>query len=562
MIAHNSPNFRSGREEQALEHALALDDAYVVERVLARGHSMVTELVTLDGMGPYVRKRISKQQFQRELWARLAQIKVPQLSQIQTTYELPDEFVVVFEYIDGITLEQAIKQSGAKSAQDVLKLAQDLCAALTSLHELGIMHRDVAPQNIIQTDAGQYVLIDLGNARLSSEQPIQQKHTLDSFRGTWGFAAPEQFGFAAQDSRVDLYAAGRVLAFALAAAVPEGNTQHDLRVLLANQPKPITDCLLKACEFEPSVRFQSASQLLAAFERASKGQSFQNFVHNRSTWYALRKKRSVVYGLLAVGAVLAVAATLWGGGTLSITASQEALTTNEHRSEKSKPEEQESPTAQTNPLPRQDAMANTSIQTPSQSADSASEAILQLQDGYWLQGDFDECEYIAFVKNISNDKVVILPSLTATATDKNGKIEFSDTLYASSISPGQTIAFSGLNSEVKKPAKLEFDFGTLNQNSVFKSASTPDEYLTTNLSLMPGEYAHVTGYYVLSKKGTGLGQSNSVTVYAIIRNSAGDLTSFGSTLISKPAEGSKAAFDIPLVKSVTDGEIEILIQDA
>lgn len=562
MIAHNSPNFRSGREEQALEHALALDDAYVVERVLARGHSMVTELVTLDGMGPYVRKRISKQQFQRELWARLAQLKVPQLPQIQTTYELPDEFVVVFEYIGGITLEQAIKQSGAKSAQDVLKLAQDLCAALTSLHELGIMHRDVAPQNIIQTDAGQYVLIDLGNARLASEQPIQQKHTLDSFRGTWGFAAPEQFGFAAQDGRVDLYAAGRVLAFALAAAVPEGNTQHDLRVLLANQPKPMTDCILKACEFEPSARFQSASQLLAAFERASKGQSFQNFVHNRSTWYALRKKRPVVYGLLAVGAVLAVAATLWGGGALSITASQEPLTTNEHRSEKSKPEEQESPTAQTNPLPRQDAMANTSIQTPSQSADSASEAILQLQDGYWLRGDFDECEYIAFVKNISNDKLVILPSLTATATDKNGKIEFSDTLYASSISPGQTIAFSGRNSEVKKPAKLEFDFGTLNQNSVFKSTSTPDEYLTTNLSLIPGEYAHVTGYYVLSKKGAGLGQSNSVTVYAIIRNSAGDLTSFGSTLISKPAEGSKAAFDIPLVKSVTDGEIEILIQDA
>lgn len=99
-------------ERMAL-HGMNLDDAYVVERCLARNAMGVTELVTLDGAGPFVRKRIPLIHAHRAVWALLADCPNPALPRVRATYELPDEFVVVYDYVIGETLEMRLQRTGA-----------------------------------------------------------------------------------------------------------------------------------------------------------------------------------------------------------------------------------------------------------------------------------------------------------------------------------------------------------------------------------------------------------------------------------------------------------------
>ena len=67
-----------------------------------------------------------------------------------------------------------------------------------------IVHRDIKPSNIILTEDGRIVLIDLNAARLNDKNRSHDTQLI----GTAGFAAPEQYGFAASSPRADLYAAG------------------------------------------------------------------------------------------------------------------------------------------------------------------------------------------------------------------------------------------------------------------------------------------------------------------------------------------------------------------
>ena len=76
-------------DKQAM-HAMSIDDAYHVERTLARGPSGVTELVSIDGNGPFVRKKIPSPLAQRNVWAALSACQSNRLPRVEATYELPD----------------------------------------------------------------------------------------------------------------------------------------------------------------------------------------------------------------------------------------------------------------------------------------------------------------------------------------------------------------------------------------------------------------------------------------------------------------------------------------
>ena len=90
-------------------HAMGIDDAYHVEQVLARGPRGVTELVTIDGVGPFVRKKIPTVLAQRGVWSALGGSTCPRLPRVEATYELPDCVAVVLDYVPGPTLEQVVE---------------------------------------------------------------------------------------------------------------------------------------------------------------------------------------------------------------------------------------------------------------------------------------------------------------------------------------------------------------------------------------------------------------------------------------------------------------------
>lgn len=253
-------------DEQVL-HAMGLDDSYRVERVLADHPSGVTELVTLDGAGPFVRRRIPLKIARRDVWARLGSCDSPRLPRVQATYELPDTFVVVCDYVPGPTLEQLVGSSGPLDPHRACEVALDVCEAAGELHAHGIVHRDISPGNVIVAADGAH-LIDLGIARLVVEGASHDTTAL----GTWGFASPEQYGFAQTDARSDVYSIGRLLGYMVTGLTP-GSDDYEAALADGERiPANVRAAVSHACAFEPSARYQTAGELSGALRALLRGE--------------------------------------------------------------------------------------------------------------------------------------------------------------------------------------------------------------------------------------------------------------------------------------------------
>lgn len=185
-------------DERQVQHAMNIDDAYVVERRLAHSRRGTTELVMLDGAGPFVRKRIPLAEAHRVVWAALAECSCALLPRVRATYEMPDEFVAVCDCVLGETVAERMERTGRLPLAEVAGIMADLCAAVGELHVHGIIHADIAPTNIVLAEDGAH-LIDFGSARMVFDAPRAEERAW----GTHGFAAPEQHGFAPLDTRAD-----------------------------------------------------------------------------------------------------------------------------------------------------------------------------------------------------------------------------------------------------------------------------------------------------------------------------------------------------------------------
>lgn len=201
-------------DEQVM-HAMGIDDAYHVERMLASGAGGTTELVTLDGSGPFVRKRIPAKLARRGVWATLVECDSARLPRVEATYEMPNEFAVICDYVPGENLEQLVAARGHLDKAAALQIVAQLCEAVGALHARGIIHRDISPTNVIVAADGAH-LIDLGIARFRVEGATRDTTQL----GTYGFASPEQYGFAQTDARSDVYSLGRMLGYLLTGVMP------------------------------------------------------------------------------------------------------------------------------------------------------------------------------------------------------------------------------------------------------------------------------------------------------------------------------------------------------
>lgn len=125
-------------DKQAM-HAMSIDDAYHVERTLARGPSGVTELVSIDGNGPFVRKKIPSPLAQRNVWAVLSACQSNRLPRVEATYELPDRFVIVYDYVPGSTLAQIVEENGRLAPNVAVQLIDQICEAVQELHQHGVI---------------------------------------------------------------------------------------------------------------------------------------------------------------------------------------------------------------------------------------------------------------------------------------------------------------------------------------------------------------------------------------------------------------------------------------
>ncbi len=120
---------------------------------------------------------------------------------------------LVLEWIDGVTLREALRRNGPPPLTLSLEIARQTCEALAYLHRQRIVHRDVSPGNLMlaREDGRPLVkLIDLGLAK-ALEGTGDGLTTGGLFVGKLRYAAPEQFGTDSVDARSDLYSLGIVL---------------------------------------------------------------------------------------------------------------------------------------------------------------------------------------------------------------------------------------------------------------------------------------------------------------------------------------------------------------
>jgi serine/threonine-protein kinase len=150
----------------------------------------------------------------------VARIRHPNVVSILDVVSLPDELFLVMEYVSGESLAVLLRRclrTGERAPPDVaVGIVCGMLAGLHAAHEatsesgaaLGIVHRDVSPQNVIVGEDGFARVLDFGIAYAAERL---QTTTSESLKGKLEYMAPEQIAGKRVDRRTDVYAAGVVL---------------------------------------------------------------------------------------------------------------------------------------------------------------------------------------------------------------------------------------------------------------------------------------------------------------------------------------------------------------
>lgn len=439
--------------DNQLMHAMSLDDTYRVEQVLARGEDGITELVTIDGAGPFVRKKIRQELARRNVWSALTECSSPRLPRVEATYELPEHFVVVYDFVPGRTLSKVIETDGPLTSESAVSLGIELCEAAEELHRHGIVHRDISPNNIVVAANGAH-LIDLGIARMRVEGASKDTTSL----GTWGFASPEQYGFAQTDARSDVYSIGRVLGFALTGIRPDDETyEQALKAILEHAPAKLVHAITRACSFEPSARFQSANDMAEALagssqpktDRASSDASQQADKAKATTRTHAQKHQPEKTGAQALGSFLlkliliaAVLAGLLAGGAIAISSFHAAR--------------EKSSSVASSPQSSQPSGASTAAKANTASDAGNLTAELSIVESGWSAGEGGYVYFGIGLKNSDGSAAIAFPTVKIYGYDANGNVIFTDEKIYSAIEPGQTVYFGDQTGNGTAPARVEF----------------------------------------------------------------------------------------------------------
>jgi Tol biopolymer transport system component len=180
------------------------------------------------------------------------------------------------ELVDGRTLEAELVDRGPFDADELVRVASDLCAALAAVHGAGLVHRDVKATNVIREPTGRLVLGDFGTG-LTADASADRRTGLI---GTPVYIAPEIYARAAATASSDLYSLGVLLFHLATGRFPvTGRSMHEIRaahqasaraalaVLRPDLPARLCNANERLLEADPARRFPSADDVRHAIAR-------------------------------------------------------------------------------------------------------------------------------------------------------------------------------------------------------------------------------------------------------------------------------------------------------
>ncbi|MDH4196889.1 MAG: protein kinase, partial [Candidatus Aminicenantes bacterium] len=192
-----------------------------------------------------------------------------------------DAYFITMEYVPGEDLRTAVKRTGPLPEGEAVPMAAQICEGLAEAHRLGVVHRDLKPQNIMIDREGNVRIMDFGIARSLAAKGVTEAGMII---GTPDYMSPEQVEGLEADARSDIYALGATLYEMVTGRVPfEGETALIIAMKhkseLARSPKEInpqlseelSTVILKCLEKEREKRYQTAEELLAELRCLEEG---------------------------------------------------------------------------------------------------------------------------------------------------------------------------------------------------------------------------------------------------------------------------------------------------
>ncbi|MBE5935960.1 MAG: extracellular solute-binding protein [Lachnospiraceae bacterium] len=181
---------------------------------------------------------------------------------------------IVMELLEGISLNNYLmKQTRKLPMDEIMNITMSVCSALKDLHEIGIIHRDVSPDNIYMCSNGKIKLIDFGAARFSLNEEKKMTIILKP-----GFAPPEQYEkINKQGPWTDIYALGATVYLLLTGSKPDESTNRKVRDTVEKPrdldpdiPEHISNTIMKAISLDRKKRFNSVDKFESALTRKTK----------------------------------------------------------------------------------------------------------------------------------------------------------------------------------------------------------------------------------------------------------------------------------------------------
>jgi serine/threonine-protein kinase len=228
-----------------------------------------------------------------------SQVRHPHVVEILDLGEQDGVLFLVMEWIDGMPLNQlmkAAKAAGGMPLPVAVRIVMQACAGLHAAHELkdgkgqlvGLVHRDVSPQNILVTYDGVTKVVDFGVAKATAAGGGTT--SAGQIKGKVGYMAPEQIEGESIDRRSDIFAIGIVLYALTTGKHPfrresDAATMYNIcspqpvlppRKFLPDYPEALEKVILRALAKSPNDRYDTANALLRDLDHALPGSERAN----------------------------------------------------------------------------------------------------------------------------------------------------------------------------------------------------------------------------------------------------------------------------------------------
>ncbi|HEY2745281.1 MAG TPA: protein kinase [Polyangia bacterium] len=293
---------------------------YSLQRKLAEGGMAEVFLAKQTGMEGFeklvVVKRILPQLCSDDSFVKMflnearvaARLNHPHVVQIFDLGKLGDQYFIAMEYVHGEDLRTVIREATDADRRPpiglVCRIIADMLAGLHYAHTrvgadgkpLGLVHRDVSPQNVLVTYEGSVKLVDFGIAKATREVGAAQTQA-GLLKGKYSYMSPEQARGQPIDARADVFCAG-VLLWELATWQRLFKRPTDMSTLMAVAEEPIRTprsvepslppeldrVIMKALARKPEERYGSAQEMRAALEALVRTSGWEADTLALSNW--------------------------------------------------------------------------------------------------------------------------------------------------------------------------------------------------------------------------------------------------------------------------------------